>query len=228
MARIDVDSLSDEELERYIAAADGDRAALPSQEQKQGAAPRELSIVMLVAGVVGMWASLSLILAERTLLKDPTAALSCDINPLVGCSSFLRSQSNELFFGVSNALFGLMFFSGITALALVLVFGGRLHPWIWRLLCGGMLAAAAWLVWFQYQAFVVEGSLCPYCLVTWFVAIPLVIHVLVRSAQAGHVPVGDGLRKVIVGGRWYAVVAIYVIIALIAVVRFWEQWPQVF
>ncbi|ERH19437.1 vitamin K epoxide reductase family protein, partial [Actinobaculum sp. oral taxon 183 str. F0552] len=183
MTQVELDSLSDEELQRYIDGVDEDRDARPSREQTAGGAPRGLSVLMLLCGAVGMWASLSLVLAEREQLADPGASLSCDINPLVGCSAFLRSQANALFFGVPNALFGLMFFSGVVALALALLTGSRLNPWVWRLLCVGMAGAAAWLVWFQYQAFAVERALCPYCLVTWFVTIPLIVHVLARSVQ---------------------------------------------
>ena len=121
-----------------------------------------------------------------------------------------------------------MFFSGVVALALALLTGSRLNPWVWRLLCVGMAGAAAWLVWFQYQAFAVERALCPYCLVTWFVTIPLIVHVLARSVQAGHIPGPDALRRILVKGRWAFVVSAYTAIALIAAVCFWEQWPAVF
>ncbi len=228
MTQVELDSLSDEELQRYIDGVDEDRDARSSREQAAGGAPRGLSVLMLLCGAVGMWASLSLVLAEREQLADPGASLSCDINPLVGCSAFLRSQANALFFGVPNALFGLMFFSGVVALALALLTGSRLNPWVWRLLCVGMAGAAAWLVWFQYQAFAVERALCPYCLVTWFVTIPLVVHVLARSVQAGHIPGPDALRRILVKGRWAFVVSAYTAIALIAAVCFWEQWPAVF
>ena len=126
MTQVELDSLSDEELQRYIDGVDEDRDARPSREQTAGGAPRGLSVLMLLCGAVGMWASLSLVLAEREQLADPGASLSCDINPLVGCSAFLRSQANALFFGVPNALFGLMFFSGVVALALALLTGSHI------------------------------------------------------------------------------------------------------
>ena len=228
MTQVELDSLSDEELQRYIDGVDEDRDARPSREQTAGGAPRGLSVLMLLCGAVGMWASLSLVLAEREQLADPGASLSCDINPLVGCSAFLRSQANALFFGVPNALFGLMFFSGVVALALALLTGSRLNPWVWRLLCVGMAGAAAWLVWFQYQAFAVERALCPYCLVTWFVTIPLIVHVLARSFGAGHLPAGDGARRILVKGRWWLVAAVYLAVALVAVVALWDKWEYVF
>ncbi|MFT3942356.1 MAG: vitamin K epoxide reductase family protein [Ancrocorticia sp.] len=226
--KLDLERLSDAELEEYLRSVEQRRNAAPSDEQVAGGAPRELSFVMVVAGLLGLYASLSLIQAEKQLLKDPLGSLSCDINPLIGCGKFLNSPVNAVFFGVSNAVFGLAFFAGITALGLVLASGGRFGRWLWAALDLAMVGAAAWVAWFQWTSFTVEQSLCPYCLITWTVTIPLVVNVLARSAQAGHFPCSEGLRRVLVRGRWYIIAAVYVALVLFAVVWFWDQWAWVF
>ncbi|MCF2706343.1 vitamin K epoxide reductase family protein [Arcanobacterium haemolyticum] len=223
-----IDGMSDEDLSSYLASVEDRREARPTEAQREGGAPRELAILMIFSGIVGMFASLELILAEKQILTNPTAELSCDLNPLIGCGKFLTSDFNTLFFGVTNALFGLAFFAGVTALGLVLVTGGRFGVWLWRALDAAMVLAAAWLVWFQYTSFVEERALCPYCLLTWFVTIPLIVNVLARSVQAGHIPSPDGLRRFLVHGRWYIVMGIYAVIIVAAVVWFWDMWQFVF
>ena len=175
-----------------------------------------------------MWASFSLVTAERAMLQNPGGKLSCDLNPLIGCSGFFNSDYNTLFFGAPNALFGLMFFSGVVALGLALLGGARLPSWMWRLLSLGMAAAAAWILWFQYTSIFVEGALCPYCIVTWAATIPLIVHVLARSFGAGHLPAGDGVRRILVKGRWWLVAAVYLAVVLVAVVALWDKWEYVF
>lgn len=226
--KLDLEQLSDAELDEYLRSVEDQRNAAPSEEQLVGGAPRELSLVMLVAGLIGMYASLSLIQAEKQLLRDPLGSLSCDINPLIGCGKFLNSPVNAVFFGVSNAVFGLAFFAGVTALGLVLASGGRFGRWLWAAVDLAMVGATAWIMWFQWTSFTVERSLCPYCLLTWAVTIPLVVNVLARSAQAGHFPCPEGLRSVLVRGRWYIIAAVYVALVLFAVVWFWDQWAWVF
>ncbi len=226
--KLDLEQLSDAELEEYLRGVEDQRNAAPTDEQLAGGAPRELSLVMLVAGLMGMYASLSLIQAEKQMLREPLEALSCDINPLIGCGKFLNSPVNAVFFGVSNAVFGLAFFAGVAALGLVLASGGRFGRWLWAALDLAMVGAAAWVAWFQWTSFTVEQSLCPYCLITWTVTIPLVVNVLARSAQAGHFPCPEGLRRVLVRGRWYIIAAVYVALVLFAVVWFWDQWAWVF
>ena len=227
MADIDIDSLSDDEVEAYIAEAESKKWKA-SERELAGGASFELSIVMLVTGLAGMWASFSLVTAERAMLQNPGGKLSCDLNPLIGCSGFFNSDYNTLFFGAPNALFGLMFFSGVVALGLALLGGARLPSWMWRLLSLGMAAAAAWIFWFQYTSIFVEGALCPYCIVTWAATIPLIVHVLARSFGAGHLPAGDGVRRILVKGRWWLVAAVYLAVVLVAVVALWDKWEYVF
>ena len=225
--KLDLEQLSDAELDEYLRSVEDQRNAAPSEEQLVGGAPRELSLVMLVAGLIGMYASLSLIQAEKQLLRDPLGSLSCDINPLIGCGKFLNSPVNAVFFGVSNAVFGLAFFAGVTALGLVLASGGRFGRWLWAAVDLALVGAPAWIMWFQWTSFTVERSLCPYCLLTWAVTIPLVVNVLARSAQAGHFPCPPGVRRVLVRGRWYIVAVVYTALVLFAVVWFWDQWTLV-
>ena len=226
--KLNLEQLSDEELDSYMDAVEAKRQALPSAAQKEGGAPHELSLIMVVSGLLGMLAAVALIQAEKQLLRDPLGSLSCDINPLIGCGKFLMAEQNSVFFGISNAVYGLAFFAGITALGLALLSGGCFGRWLWVALDIAMVGAAAWIAWFQWTSFAVERSLCPYCLLTWFVTIPLIVNVWARSAQAGHLPCPAALRRFLVRKRWLIVLTLYVLLVAFAIIWFWDQWWVVF
>lgn len=227
----DVDQMNAQELEAYLADAALERerrkAKIPSDHQRAGGANLEYSLLLLVCSVLGVLASGALLMAERELLRNPSSALICDINPLIGCSRFLTSSVNEVVGGLPNALYGFAFFSGITALALALVASARFARWLWALLSVGMACAAIWLVWFQYTALMVERALCPYCILTWMVTIPLIVFTWIHVAWS-FFPLPDKPRRFLVRARWLIVLGIYAIIATIVVIHFWNMWAFVF
>lgn len=221
----DVEKFDEDALDAQLAHFE----ARPTQHQLDGGAPRELSWLMTIAGVLGVFASLMLIMSEKAKLSNPNAVLLCDINPLVGCGKWIGTWQNEVFFGVSNSVLGLAFFAGITALGLVLLTNGVFGIWLWRALTVGVTAGIAWVLWFAYQSFFVEGSLCPYCVLTWFVMIPLFVHVLARTLQAGHwgesaMRVGSALTR----NRWIIVGIVYMTLIVFTIFYFWEKWALVF
>jgi len=217
------DALSDEELlaeERALAALD---TARPTEHQLAGGAPRGLGWLLTIGGVLGAWASVMLILSHQTLLRNPDAALACDINPIIGCGKFVLSWQSAVL-GIPNAIIGTMAFTVVTATGLVLLGGGRLPRVYWQLLMAGSVVAAVAITWFQYQAFTELGALCPYCLVVWTVTIPIVVNVIGRGVQAGHVPAPEGLRRFLVQDRALLITVWYAVVLVLIGVVFWDQW----
>lgn len=197
--------------------------AEPTGHERAGGAGRELGILMTVGGLLGAWASVMLVLSHMTLLENPAAALACDVNPVVGCGSFVLSWQASLF-GIPNAIIGAVAFASVLTVGVVMLSGARLPAWFWRALLAGATGAVGWVLWFQYQALTQLRGLCPYCLVVWAVTIALFVHLLARAAQAGHVPVGEQLRRTLVQDRWVAVAVWYGLVTLAALVAFWDQW----
>ncbi|MGC5616533.1 vitamin K epoxide reductase family protein [Georgenia sp. Z1491] len=199
-----------------------DRAE-PSEHERAGGAPRELSILLVLAGLAGLWASIELVRSELIVAADPGAALGCDINPLIGCGTFLSTwQAHAL--GISNALLGTAAFGALLATGLILLSGGRLGRWFWWLLTAGAAFALVALVFFVYTAFYEIRALCPYCLVVWAAIIPVIVHVPARAAQAGHLRLGERLTRTLVLDRWIITGVLYAAIVLYALVHFWDQW----
>ncbi|WP_193312936.1 vitamin K epoxide reductase family protein [Georgenia subflava] len=214
------DDLTDEEIEAELAALDSTR---PSAHQQAGGAPRELAWVLIVSGLLGVWAAVELVLSEIKVAGDPNAALACDFNPLIGCGSFITTwQAHAL--GIPNAVVGTVAFAALLTVGVMLLSGARPARWFWVALTAGATGAIVAVFWFQYQAFFSIEMLCPYCLVVWFVTIPTFVNVLARSVQAGHLPAGDRLRRVLVADRWLIVAVWYVVVIVAAAVIFWDQW----
>lgn len=215
------DAELDEQLNRYQAVA--------SSAQRAGGLPRGAAIVMLICALLGMASSLELLIAEKARLIDSGAVLACDINSFVSCGKWIGAWQNEVFFGISNAALGLAFFAGVSALALVLVTGGRFGAWLWKALSVAMLLGIVWVLWFQYESFFVERSLCPYCFLIWIVTIALFVLVWARALQAGHwgeraEPLGRALvlGRFLISGLWYA------LLAALALVALWDKWVALF
>ncbi|MEE6282075.1 vitamin K epoxide reductase family protein [Georgenia sunbinii] len=206
--------------ERELAVLDRTR---PTEHQLAGGSGRGLAWLLTIGGAIGLWASVMLVLSERALLADPNADLACDINPIVGCGSFILSPQAAAL-GIPNALLGTIAFAVVLASGLALLGGGRLPRPYWVALMAGSVLAGLSLGWFQYQALVELRGLCPYCVVVWVVTIPIVVNVLARGLQAGHLPAPDGLRRFVAQERALIIVAWYVIVVGLVVVAFWDQW----
>ena len=216
--------MSDAELDARLARFD----ARASDEQRAGGLPRSSAAWMLVLSLGGMLASLELIMAEKAKLTAPDEALACDLNSLIGCGKWIGAWQNAVFFGVSNSVLGLAFFAGVAALALVLLTNGRLGKLLWQALCVAMAAGIIWVLWFQYQSFIVARSICPYCFVTWIVTIPLFVLVWARAFQAGHWGErAESFGRALVRNRFIVIGAWYAALVIFAVVWFWDTWMRI-
>ncbi|MDO5025891.1 MAG: vitamin K epoxide reductase family protein [Trueperella sp.] len=225
MARKSIDALSEAEMDRRIAKYE----ARPTAEQKAGGANRGTAWFVLIFGLIGAFASLQILLAEKALLKNPDQILQCDFNPIVGCSQWIGQWQNELFFGISNALIGLAFFAGVSALGLVLLSGGKFGRWLWQAWAAVHSLGMVWVFWFGYQSFVVENKLCPWCFLIWLINLALFAVVWMRSLQAGHWGVrATDTGRVLVRNRWWVLGALYLALVIFVVLWFWDSWYLVF
>lgn len=203
--------------------------ARANDHEKRGGANREAALVIIVSSAVALFASVMLVVSEFKYLRNPANPLLCDVNPLVGCSTWFDMWQGHLLLGIPNAVFGVAFFSGMLAFGLVLGWGGTLARALWRMITIGVALGAVWVLWFAYQSYVVERSLCPYCLLVWLAFMALAIHVLARALQAGHW--GDGaqrLGRAMVRSRWLILGLSYALLAAFTLIWFWDTWVTLF
>lgn len=219
------EELSDEQLlAEELALLDPTR---PSDHQRAGGAPASFAALVLALALIGLFASVQLVLAELDYARDPGAALSCDINPVIGCGGSIAAWQGHLLFGIPNALLGAGAFGGLAGIAVAFLAGARVARWMWRLLSVAVLGGFAFVAFFVQQSLTAIGTLCPYCMVTWAAVIPLTFAVLGRAAQAGHLPVPAAWARFLLAQRWTLTAVSYGIVLVLATVVFWDEWRLV-
>jgi uncharacterized membrane protein len=185
------------------------------------AAPRPIgtAITLVATAALGLLASLALTLDKFALLENPQAALNCNINPLVGCSVGLTSELGSVF-GFPNPILGLMFWSAIGSIGVGLLAGARFAGWFWMLVSLASAAALALVIWFIVQSIYVLGVLCPWCVLTWVVTIPLFFVVVLHTCRSEWAPAP--LRRVAAAAfPWIPLASVlaYLVVAVLAQLR---------
>ncbi|MET4639858.1 vitamin K epoxide reductase family protein [Mycetocola sp. 2940] len=183
--------------------------------------PVGFAVFLVVAGVVGWIAAFALTLEKFASLASPGAALSCDVSVLVQCSANLDSPQGSVF-GFPNPILGLTGWVAPVVVGVAVLAGARFDRWFWLAFQLGVTAAFAFVVWLISQSIFVLGTLCPWCIVTWAVTIPVFWVVTLGNLASGILPSPRGVRRVaVVLSGWIVVLtlACYVVIAVLAQLR---------
>ncbi|MHA6667848.1 vitamin K epoxide reductase family protein [Homoserinimonas sp. A447] len=178
-----------------------------------------LGLWLLVLGAIGWYAAFALAADKVQLLLEPSADLSCNVSLLVQCGTNLDSWQGSVF-GFPNPLLGIASWAAVFTVGCLLLAGIRLARWFWIAFTAGVVCTMVFVVWFIGQSVFVLGTLCPWCMATWAVTIPLFWAVTLRGARDGHF--GTAAKRVI--GRAYGwvpliTVASYLAVAVIAQLR---------
>ena len=180
--------------------------------------PIALAVFLIVAGVIGWLAAFVLTIEKFKTLTNPEEALSCDFSVLVQCGKNLESWQGSLF-GFPNPIIGLAAWIAPVVVGVALLSGARFARWFWVLFNLGAVAALAFVVWLISQSIFVLGTLCPWCMVTWSVTIPLFWALTLYNLKSGTIPLPDGGRRVsaaLYGWLPAITVGSYLVVAVIA------------
>ena len=183
--------------------------------------PVALAIFSIVAGVIGWYAAFALTLEKFTTLTHPSEALGCDFSVLVQCRANLESWQGSLF-GFPNPIIGLAAWVAPVVVGVAILSGARFARWFWIVFNLGVVAAMVFVVWLISQSVFVLGTLCPWCMVTWSVTIPLFWAVTLHTLRSGVWPVGERVRHVassLYGWVPAITVASYLVVAVVAQLR---------
>jgi len=183
--------------------------------------PVALGIFFIVAGVIGWYAAFALTIEKFVTLTNPTEALGCDFSVLVQCRANLESWQGSLF-GFPNPVIGLAAWIAPIVVGVALLSGARFARWFWVLFNLGVVAALAFVLWLISQSVFVLGTLCPWCMVTWSVTIPLFWALTLYNLREGNIPVPERARRV--AGSLYSWVAVItlasdLVVAVVAQLR---------
>lgn len=178
---------------------------------------KALGWLLAIGGFVSWIASGALVLDRLKIYADPSAIVSCDVNAWIACGEVMRTPQAAIF-GFPNPFIGLVAFSALTTVGLVLIAGAKLPNWFWWGLQIGVTLGMALVVWFWYTALYTIGILCPYCMVVWAMMIPMFCWITSRNVLYGNLS-GRAWLSV---SRWTnpAIIGVYLIVIASIIYRF--------
>jgi uncharacterized membrane protein len=181
------------------------------------------AVWVLIAGVVGLVASATLVVEKIKILQDPHYVPSCSINPVLSCGSVMVTPQAAAF-GFPNPLIGLVAFTVVVVTGVLAIARVRLPRWYWAGLATVTLLGVAFVHWLIFQSLYRIGALCPYCMVVWAVTVPLLVVV---SSIALRPACDHGVGRVLHQWRWSLTALWFTALILLILVRFWDYWSTV-
>ena len=193
---------------------------VPADKPTGVAVGRASAVWILIAGVVGLAAALTLTVEKIEILINPDYVPSCSINPVLSCGSVMVTPQASAF-GFPNPLIGIVSFTVVLVTGVLAVANVRLPRWYWAGLATGTLLGTAFIHWLIFQSLYRIGALCPYCMVVWAVTIPLLVvvaSIALRPLRA------NAVAGVLYTWRWSLVALWFTGLILLILVRFWNYW----
>jgi uncharacterized membrane protein len=188
-----------------------------------------MPFIILIAGGVALLASFVLTRDTFHLMDHPNTRVGCDLNPIVSCGTVIKSKSSEILFGVPNPVYGLGIFSALFTMGVLLVSGVKFPRWIWLGLQAGVTGGVILVHWFFYHSVFVIGALCPYCMLTWSMVIPLFWYVTLYNIREKNIILPARSRKLVNFAHKHhfdAILLWLVIITVIILNNFWYYFGK--
>jgi uncharacterized membrane protein len=184
---------------------------------------RQTAWILVVSGIIGIFASIELIIQKIAVLSDPDFVPNCDINPILSCGSVISTEQASLF-GFPNPVLGVIGFTIVIMFGALLFTGVELPRLMWLGLNFGALAGMIFVIWLVSQSLYVIGALCPWCMVVWAVTIPIFWQITTDNLASNGLSLGKGLSEIIVTLKWILIAGSYLIIMALIFVRWQDFW----
>ncbi|WP_239003641.1 vitamin K epoxide reductase family protein [Nocardia panacis] len=174
--------------------------------------------IVLIGGLAGWLAAVALTIERFKLLVDPSYTPSCSINPILSCGSVMVTEQAAVF-GFPNPIIGVVGFSVVVTLGVLVVAGVGLPRWIWGGLWLGTVFGIGFICWLIFESLYRINALCPYCMVVWTIIAPL-FAVATEQTFGGT----RGPLRVLAEWRWTLVALFYAVVVVLIFLRFQDYW----
>jgi uncharacterized membrane protein len=178
---------------------------------------------VLIAGVIGLAASMTLTVEKIDILLNPSYVPSCNINPIVSCGSVMVTPQASIL-GFPNPLLGLVGFTVVIVTGVLALTKVSLPQWYWIGLTIGILIGVAFVHWLIFQSLYRIGALCPYCMVVWVITVSLLVVVAPIASRPALQRRRTGAAWVLYQWRWSITALWFTAVFLLIMVRFWNYW----
>jgi len=184
---------------------------------------RQTAWILVIGGIIGIAASIELIVQKIAVLSNPDFVPNCDINPVLSCGSVINTEQASLF-GFPNPVLGVIGFTVVIMFGALLFAGVVLPRSMWLGLNLGALAGMVFVIWLVVQSLYVIGALCPWCMVVWSITIPIFWQVTTDNLASKRLSFGKGFSEIVLALKWIFIGASYLIIATLIFIRWSDFW----
>ncbi len=182
--------------------------------------------LLLIAGLIGLVASLALSIERIDALSNPNYRPVCNLNPIFSCSTVASSKQAHTF-GFYNPFLGLAGYGAVAALGMALLAGAKFKRWLWQIIEVGALFAVGFVTWLQFETLYRIGALCLFCMVAWVATIPMFWYLTLYSLRTGAIKTPkklSGTVDFIQRHHGDILVLWFLIIITLILKRFWYYW----
>jgi len=176
--------------------------------------------VVLIGGLIGLVASVTLTVEKIRLLSDSAYVPSCNLNPVLSCGPVMATPQASVL-GFPNPLLGIVAFTVVAVSGVLAVTKAPLPRRYWVGLAVGTLAGAGFVHWLIFQSLYRIGALCPYCMVVWAVTMVLLVIFAAFAFRPAGVPENSQLLH---RWRWTLLAVWFVALFLLIFLRFQDYW----
>lgn len=160
--------------------------------------------------------------AERVqMLKNPSGALSCNLNPVIDCGTVLSNRWAALF-GFPNAFIGIAMFAMLLMAGVLLVSGGKPSRFFSDFLMGVSTVLILFSFWFFGMSLYVIGKVCLFCIFIWLASIPIFWYGQLHYWRAVPIkrPWLQRLQTISEAHHLEILIIVYAVMLLLYLVRF--------
>ncbi len=182
--------------------------------------------ILILGGAFGLLAAFQLTLEKIAVISDPNYIPGCDINPVLSCGSVIITDQASAF-GFPNPIIGLIGYSVVITVGVVLASRVALPRWIWLSLNLGAMFGFGFVIWLITQSLYVIGALCPWCMVAWAATIPIFWIVTADNAGAGRLSGAAGpgaIAQTVASLRWVLIGASFLVVLALIFIRWMDFW----
>lgn len=196
-----------------------------TKNKKSTKLERILPYILLVGSIVGLVAAFALTYDKIQVLKDPSYRPSCNINPILSCGSVMKTEQASLL-GVPNTIFGIMGFSALATMSIILLSGVKLTRRLWLGLQVGLAAGFVFMFYLFFQGVYRINAICPFCFAIWMVMPVLFWYTFIYNLQAGNLALKPRVAGFIQRHHGDIIIAWYVLIFGLLTQHFWYYWSR--